>query len=263
MKIGIVIPLKSKSVSKNWAITSSNLEATVKSVSAQICKNYEAVVVGHDEPDFMHSIKKAGSCGFQYLEELEPPCIGEVEYQNQIRYEKDRCSKILKGIIHLKSNHPDITHWFALDADDLLHDEFVSELQKYEQEKAIVLNYGYVLFKNTGIVNIEDEFSAYCGSSAVLSDCLFQLPTRVLEDNYKEIPYGAISHVSMVEVLKKQGLKVVVPTRRLVMYVRDNGENISNDAYYATPIKRLKKFIKMFIKAKNIDSKTKAHFGLR
>ena len=50
----------------------------------------------------------------------------------------------------ISSQNADITHWFALDADDLLHDEFIEELQKYEEKPAIILNHGYVLFKNRG-----------------------------------------------------------------------------------------------------------------
>ncbi len=52
MKIGIVIPLKSKSVSKNWDVTSSNLLRTVKSIEMQACPDFRSVVVGHDIPDF-------------------------------------------------------------------------------------------------------------------------------------------------------------------------------------------------------------------
>ena len=262
MKIGIVIPLKSKSIAKNWAVTTDNLKATINSVIAQTKDDYQAVVVGHDKPEFINTIKRTDKCEFQYLKEIEPPRIGRIEAENQISYEKDRCSKILKGVIYLKSKYPDITHWFALDADDLLHDEFIEELQKYEEKPAIILNHGYVLFKSTGIVNVEDEFSAYCGSSAVLADSLFELPSRVFEDSFKKIPFGAISHVTMKEALAKQGGEIVVPNQRLVMYVRDNGENISNDAYYDTLIKRLKKGIKMLLKARNLDSETKAHFGL-
>ncbi len=52
MKIGIVIPFKSKEVAKDWKIACKNLNATVDSVLNQNSRNYKAVVVGHDQPDF-------------------------------------------------------------------------------------------------------------------------------------------------------------------------------------------------------------------
>ena len=46
------------------------------------------------------------------------------------------------------------------------------------------------------------------------------------------------------------------------MYVRDNGENISNAAYCNTAYKKLKKAIKMLIKAKRVDPEERKSFGI-
>lgn len=263
MKIGIVIPFKSKEVSKNWDVTCRNLKATVDSVLAQTSGDYTAVVVGHDCPDFFKSEHyKNSKCNFLHYEDFSPPKIGPDEMQNQLKYEFDRCTKILRGIMQIKENDPSVTHWFSLDADDLIHDNFVSILSSYERAGAIILDKGYFLFKSTGIINKEDEFSAYCGSSSVISDRYFDLPGTIDEKSYRRTPFGNISHVHMKQRMLEDGVKVLVPDERLIMYVRDNGENISNDAYCNTFYKKFKKCIKMIVKYRFVRKDVKAHFGL-
>jgi hypothetical protein len=164
--------------------------------------------------------------------------------------------------MYLKKKDPDITHWFALDADDLIHDNFISCLSEYGDSDAIILENGYFYFKTTGIINEENEFSAYCGSSSVISDKYFELPEVIEPRSFKSIPFGGISHVHMRQKMLERGASVVVPEERIIMYVRDNGENISNDAYCNTFYKKFKKFIKMLIRFRFFKKDMKAHFGV-
>lgn len=263
MKLGIVIPLKSKCVSKDWSITVENLKMTVDSVLAQTSNNYFSVVVGHDKPDFFAEEKyKNEICSFRNYDDFKPPVPGVDEPENQLKYEFDRCTKILRGIMWLKSEHPDITHWFSLDADDLIRKDFVKVIEEHGQSDVIILEHGFFYFKNTGIVNKEDEFSAYCGSSSVISDHVFDLPTKVDSLSYRTTPFGNISHVHMRKRMIEQKWKVSVPKQRVIMYVRDNGENISNNAYCNTPFKKFKKFVKMFLRYSFIGGLEKKAFGI-
>jgi len=263
VKVGIVIPFKSKKVAKDWDVACENLNATVDSVLNQKSCNYRAVVVGHDQPEFFEDEHYTESnCPFLYYTDFPPPEAGEDEAENQLKYEFDRCSKILRGIMHLKGRFPDISHWFALDADDLIHDEFISCISEYESADAIILENGYFYFKSTGIINKENEFSAYCGSSAIISDKYFYLPEVFGPRSFKTIPFGGISHVHMKQKMLERGANVVVPDERLIMYVRDNGENISNDAYCNAYYKKLKKFIKMLIRFRFLKNDLRAHFGM-
>lgn len=264
MKIGIVIPLKSKAVSKNWNTTCDNLKSTVNSVINQTSDLFECVVAGHDCPDFMDGIEaKKRNIRFIRFDSFPPPNIGNNETENQLKYEFDRCHKILAGITYLKNLHPDITHWFSLDADDLVSNKFVETLQNYENADAIILDHGFFYFKNTGVINKENEFSAYCGSSAVISDSLIKLPEVVDENSHRSIPFGNISHVHMKDSLQRSGHKVLVANERVIMYVRDNGENISNAAYCDTLYKKIKKFIKMILRYRYVSRASKRSFGLR
>lgn len=262
MKIGIVIPLKAKAVSKNWEVTSRNLMATIRSVIGQTSSDYECAIVGHDCPDFMKG-NSFRNCNFLTYQRFPPPVLGEVEWENQLKYEFDRCNKILEGIIFLRKSATDITHWFALDADDLIRKNFVSSLQEYRSADAIILEYGFFYFKNAGILNKENNFSAYCGSSAVVADSLVRIPDEIDGDSFRCIPFGSISHVNMGKTLKSQGYNVKTCTDRIVMYVRDNGENISNAAYCDTPYKKIKKYIKMLLRIRFFSKKMRESFGLR
>lgn len=263
MKIGIVMPLKAKAVSKDWKITSENLHSTVNSVINQTNRSFCAAVIGHDKPDFMDHLKAESNCSFIEYTEFEPPVIDDNEAQNQLKYEFDRCTKILKGIMTLKTENPDITHWFSLDADDLIRNDFVEKLEKYSQADSIILENGYFYFKKNGVLNIEDEFSAYCGSCTILSDKLLKkLPAKIDEKSYRATLFGDVSHVHMRKHITALGHSIAIPNERLIMYVRDNGENISNAAYCNTPIKKFKKFVKMRLRSKNIDKEVKLGFGI-
>ena len=270
MHIGIVIPLKAKIVSKDWDIVCNNLKQTVTSILTQSSTKFSAVVVGHDKPDFLEAVRDGidlnGTCYFLPFDDFPPPVLDQHDTEgNQLKYESDRCNKILKGIMYLsKNSSPAISHWFALDADDLLRNTFVEILQLYEGADAIILDNGYFLFNSTGIVNEENSFSAYCGSSAILADGLMSLPSKVTSiDSYrKAMPYGSISHVRMRDKLTERGLQVIIPKERLIMYVRDNGENISREAYGTRLFQKFKKYIKMLLKLKFNSVKIKKEFGL-
>jgi hypothetical protein len=263
MRIGIVIPLKSKKVAKNWDTTIRNLQSTVDSVLAQTTDNFCAVVVGHECPDFFKDADYQNSkCEFIHYTDFEPPVPGEDEAENQLKYEFDRCTKILRGIMHLRNQHPLITHWFALDADDLIRNDFVDVIEKYDEFDVMILDNGYVYFKNTGIINRENEFSAYCGSSSVVSDKVFNLPDRVDQLSFRATPFGNISHMNMKQRLESDGWAISVPTERIIMYVRDNGENISNDGYCNTPYKKFKKIVKSIVHYSHISRDVRKSFGL-
>jgi len=263
MNLGIVIPLKAKAVSRDWSLTCANLQATLNSVKNQKCEKFSCVVVGHDCPDFLSDgFEGGGAIKFLRFNEFLPPEVGGDESKNQLKYEFDRCSKILKGIMHLNSSYKLVTHYFALDADDLVRCDFIDKLQKYSNFDAVILDKGYFLFKKFGILNEEDEFSAYCGSSAVVSKSIFNVPIEIDANSFRETPFGRISHVNMRRRLMSEGLNVGVMKERVVMYVRDNGENISNAAYCNTLIKKLRKFIKMIISFRFFNKNLKKSFGV-
>jgi len=262
MKIGIVIPLKAKKVSSRWEIVSNSLERTVASVLNQSNKSYRVSVIGHDCPDFLKGLVQDGQEIFCKFDELEPPKVIENdEMNNQLKYEVDRCSKILKGIMHLDNVDEDITHWFALDADDLVHSSFVEYLLDAGDYDGFIIDKGYFYYERWKIFNENDEFSSYCGSSSILSKRLFQLPDEIDEKSHRKIPFGDVSHVNMREHLEAEGLSYHVPIARLVTYVRGHGENIS-DGYLTNVLKVLRRHVAMLVRSKRIDKKEQKRLGV-
>lgn len=262
MKLGIVIPLKSKKVAKNWDVTCANIKATVSSILLQSSQEFSVVIVGHEKPEFLENIlDDVSNLYFQELSELDPPIVTLNKTENQISYEKDRCSKILKGIVFLRKIEK-ISHWFPLDADDLIHKNLVKTLSESKRFDAIIINRGYVYYKLNNILNLENNFSSYCGSSAILSDKLISINLFDSDRDSRNFIFDQISHVHMRQELEKRKLKISVPRKRLVAYCRDNGENISAETRPKNSFYLLKRKFKIYAKKIIFDDAIRKNFGL-
>ena len=119
-----MIPIKSEKVSKSWDTVSNAVIRTVRSIINHNISGYSFVVVGHERPSGLTDELLGLTGHFMTLSEFSPPIHTEDGAEMQLRYEFDRCSKIAKGIKFL-SESAEVTHFFALDADDLLRDDFV------------------------------------------------------------------------------------------------------------------------------------------
>lgn len=244
MKIAIIIPLKAKKVANNWHIVEDSLLHTLSSISHQTDSRYCACVVGHDCPSYLGEKAPGFSqIDFVQFDDLPPPELTDDATKNQEMFEKDRCSKIYKGYEHLLKKHPQTTHVFPLDADDLLHEDFVKLLAEYNESSYIIEN-GYFYYSASNVINRTSSFSSFCGSSAILSR---QLIDSEIENNNRFI-FKHIGHVHMKDYLRSQHISFHVPKKKLVMYVRDNGENISR-LVKGSLLFKLKRNIKKWMRA--------------
>jgi len=244
LKIAIVIPLKAKKVADNWQIVEERLFNTLVSIAKQTNSRYCTCVIGHDCPSyFSDTTGILEHIDFVKFDELDPPELCEDASKNQEKFEKDRCAKIFSGYQYLLQNQPDITHLFPLDADDLLHEDFIKTLIELSMPNYIIEN-GYFYYLSSNLVNKTSSFSTYCGSSAILS-------CQLLEDEIKKsrhFLFKHIGHVYMRTYLHDTGIPFHIPQKKLVMYVRDNGENISRLVRRSVFLK-LKINIKKWIKS--------------
>jgi len=261
MKIGIVIPFIAQGVSKAWQKDCELLEGTVKSVLQQTNKAFKLSVVGHDCPDFLKGKQQGDDDIFVTFSDFAPPENCGDKLKMQFKYELDRCSKILRGVIHQKEVDPDVTHWFAMDADDLIHKDFIDTLLQTPDKDAYLIEKGYFYFKNSNVFNHTDEFFTYCGSSAVVASKFFDLPDTIDETSFKKVPFGVVSHVSYKKYFQDQNMDFHIPQKRLVMYVRESGANIS-DFYINDIYKTVKQKIGMLVRMKFIDANEKAAFAI-
>lgn len=258
MTIGIILPLKSKSVAKNWNTTVSNLNRTLSSIANQTSKNYRCILVCHEMPTLttIESLEVFDQPSFK------PPSITSDKNLNQLAYEEDRCRKISIGIEILKKKYPTITHWFPLDADDLLHKKFIESLSDYKGYRAIIVKKGYIYHENIDIFNQENEFDKHCGSSSIIRDDTILDNNQEEEYTYKNIIFSNVSHVHMFEHCTKNGISASVPAQRLVAYVRGNGENISDENRPQGKLKGIKRIAKVYIKMCRSKNNLKINFSV-
>tara|TARA_Y100000114_G_scaffold157117_1_gene187177 strand:+ start:6442 stop:7242 length:801 start_codon:yes stop_codon:yes gene_type:complete len=250
-KLGIVIPLKSRCVSLNWQIVCDTLERTVNSVRCQDTSSFEFVVVGHDMPDFFQKEKIEDN----FVHFFEYPAPNKAEYSGydlQLKYEFDRCSKIAKGMLHLSTTF-NITHWFALDADDVLCSDFVKNIEDLVKDAdCVILKTGYFYFENLGFFNETVEFDQYCGSSLVISDLQTNIPRKIDDKAYKQTVFGKYSHVHAEKELSAMGLRIAHPKSPIITYVRENTENIS-EFYTSGIIRKAKIYLKAYLRKKRLS----------
>jgi len=259
-KLGILIPLKARKVAQNWQNVESALLRVLTSINNQTSSEFECVVVGHDEPEY--AVRKlCKNAQFVPFKEFEPP--DQQTYSGmelQLKYEFDRCSKIAKGMMFL--NNFGITHWFALDADDLLHSSFVKCIENLKNFDAIVIDKGYFYFENRNVFNKAENFSSVCGSSCVIKSQVTYIPNEINKKAYREMFYGQVPHMNVKEYFKANKLEYHTPEERLVIYMRDHGDNISN-YYFINIIPKIKKWIKLHIKSLVFTEEQYQSFGLK
>jgi hypothetical protein len=172
MEIGIVIPLKAKSVSSNWDEVCRNVTRTVRSVLRQTDTGFQVAVVGHDCPESLANLTWNERPIFIQAG-IETPQVDGLNNADRIRcFERDRCEKIRIGIETLRKQKPSATHWFPLDADDLVHRDFVWEIAQTEWHDAYIFTHGLLYYENIETLNYTRSFDEYCGSSAIVADHL-------------------------------------------------------------------------------------------
>lgn len=242
MKIGIIIPLKAKVIAKDWDIVEQSLLNTLLSVVKQSDDRFHVCVVGHDCPSYLNNkIEKLQNVSFVQFADFPPPILGDNNADNQEKFEIDRTAKIQAGYNFLNDKEHDLTHAFPLDADDLVHYKLVEKLSKFGESNFIIDN-GYIYYAQSKVLNKTKAFSTFCGSSSILT-------TKFINENMESgntFIFKKVGHVHMKDYLSSNNVPFVVPNERLLMYVRDNGENISRlgKLSYFYDIKRnLKKWI--------------------
>lgn len=221
--LGIVIPLKSKVVSKNWLDVTEALQKTLGSIQNQTIEQVMTVVVCHEVPD----IPIRHCQGFQFIsvDQFPPPNVKGLERKpRQLLYEKDRTQKINIGVKALLERG--CTHIFSLDADDLIHRDFTQTIKNNASAQAILLKRGFLNFQQYNVVNYTESFDVFCGSCCVMNASTVYLQ----RDNELYTFFEWYSHPNYEKSLKMIGMEYVVPEEYIVMYMREHGENISADA---------------------------------
>ncbi len=251
-KLGIVIPLKARAVSADWERVCANLANTLASITQQSNVAYQCVVVGHDDPHLpVHFLAT----------DIDVPQVAELQGQAlRLAYEKDRSLKVILGLDYLAKT--DCSHFFALDADDLLHQDFVQHLSQFDLPQSFIIKHGYMHYVDKQMVNPTQEFDVYCGSCAVISKAT--LNACLAKQHYF---YDHIAHCDFQHYFEQQQVPYTIPSQSLMMYVRDNGENISaldNERTHLSKLwYRCKREVLIYIRAVGQYKLIMTEFGIK
>lgn len=255
--LGIVIPPKSKAVSTDWGNVTQSLMRTLRSIDGQDCERFRAVVVGHEKPDgFPDHVAR-----FHRLEIPIPALSEKDDFRKRDQFDRilDKNRKITRGV-QLLSKTPGITHWFYLDADDLLASNFVSTALAVEKAGAII-DSGVTIRIDRGIVYFENELAQVCGSTCVLSNQVMQIGDGLEENAVNSIPWCQYSHSQMDRFFDRERLEFDrLAAGPLVGYVVGHGDNCS-DEFRSGIIPVIRSRIKALMKGKRFDQDLKALFS--
>lgn len=258
MSLVIVIPLKSKKVSKNWEQVEICLQKTIKSIENQKNKNFITIIVGHEKPSFLNS--ESLDKRILFIEyNKQPPNITNDTAANQELYEIDRVGKIFHGFNYAKSIIREFKYFFPLDSDDLISSRFVEYVLNQNENHSIIIKNGHFYYKDLEKVSKSKNFDEYCGSSMVAS--VKSLKKHLLVDSIENFLFKKIGHAMMHEFLVSNNHQIIIPNEMLVMYMRDTGENISKELK-ATLQSKIKKYIKKLLTCKTPSNQLKNEFQI-
>lgn len=262
MKLGIVIPLKSQRVSRDWEAVSRCLEATLRSLNRQSSNDWLAVVVGHEKPEISWN-EVSEKITWVASEDALPPLRegGNFAVHSDFPRILDKNRKTARGMLSLHAQA--ITDWFVLDADDFIHQDFVRTLGSLPHQAGWLLRSGYLWYQDLRRWMPSSNMLNLCGSTAVISAALFEVPTTGRDEDLQKIPWCRMSHSDIEEFLIPH-LAGADPTFPLaaIAYTLSHGDNCS-DEFRTTLKARIKLWIKKRIQTRPIDPEFAEMFGIK
>lgn len=256
--LGVVIPFRAKSSTTNWEQATKLLFQTLQSLLHQSDPDWYCVVVCHDMPDFYSEITD-DRIQFHEVPFLEPKQEKEVGYflSNRSQVE-DKTRKILAGL-QTADKAVDVDYWLQLDADDLLHCDFVKTLRAKRPKVASIVRNGYVFYSDVDRIEKVDYMDSICGSTAVIASEVFEIDhASELEGKNSAIPYIQFYHSEFFTALSQWG-EVDIFEDPMLIYVLNTGINHS-DIHRRGLCAFIKTKLKVWLRAKRIDEQIKNDF---
>lgn len=243
MKLGIVIPLKSKKISRDWSVTTGLLSGTLKSIQAQLCKDFVVAVAGHEIPDGFS--ERFPEVKFLAVD-IPVPNRNSPDFSHKKLIE-DKNLKIAHAMCALKEEG--VSHWYGLDSDDLLANTFVGTvLDNIGTAAGAVLEGGYFLYHDISRAIKTDAMTQYCGSTSIIADEFVVVPDEPCLENINSIPWSRYPHMIIHEFFNNEIQKPFSVIKEPILgYVLASGDNISDrwrDSWWKATKAKLKPFIK-------------------
>ena len=216
-RLGIVIPLKPRAAARCWPEVEKRLRATVASLRRQSSADWEAVIAGHERPEL-------GECPLPNLSfitiDQPPPTPGPGGRITYMAATHDKCAKLAFGMRCLAANRA-ITHWLHLDADDLLHQHFVTTVSRMVPFDIAMVRSGYASYPSVQRSMCVDRIDRFCGSTVLTSDRWWIDPAAPGGRRY-----GGYDHRNMDASAALRDVPVHDYPGRGVAYVLGYGDNL-------------------------------------
>lgn len=258
MTLGIVIPLKSKQISRDWKLTSQALQQCLNSILNQSTNDYIVVVCGHEMPDFMaqSQYEKITFTRSSFM----PPDRSHPEFSHQDLV-KDKNIKI--GLATKSLQNENINYWYQLDSDDVLHKDFVKIVLNSVVHKAgALIEGGYMLYTNQQRAIATQEMTQYCGSTSVIASQYMNIPDEINNDTISQIPWARYPHMAMRQFFENELSKpYAIINDNVLGYLLATGDNIS-DKWRDSPIKIFKAMMKPYLKGQRLSLVIKQSFSI-
>jgi hypothetical protein len=216
-RLGIITALKSRTTARCWPEVEERLRATVASLRHQSSAEWQGVIVGHDRPDFGQSLPP----NLAYIAiDRPPPTPGPGGRYTRASQRQDKSAKRALGM-RLMTNRHAITHWFWLDADDLLHRHFVATVARMMPFDLAVVRKGYAYYPSRRRSLRLDRLDRFCGSTVLTSDRWWIDPSEP-----EGRGYGGVNHRLVDAYAALRGVPVHDYPGRGVAYVLGHGDNL-------------------------------------
>lgn len=232
-KIFFLIPVKAKRNCKNWEAVVTALQRTIDSISGQSDQRYEIWVASDDVSILQDTL----SYQVNFIStHFDPPD----HRSNPLCADKHKRHFALAA--HLRAKYKPPLFLFFLDADDLLHRDFVKiVLPLLSDGNSVIISHGWSVDVSTGRVRWIENFPKSCGSSVAGVFEESELPLHVPDDWYFEDFKNRLGGRDQLfldkYLLAREGagsfsahsqyLELQAP---LVCYLRNYSESISRDS---------------------------------
>ena len=216
-RLGIVIALKSRSTARCWPEVENRLRATVASLRHQSSADWEAVIVGNESPDL--GARPLPNLSFLSIDQ-PPPTPGADGRISLPAQRHDLRSKRAVGMRAL-AERGRVSHWFQLDADDLVHENFVATVSRMSPFDIALVRNGYAYYPSLHRSRCLDRIDRFCGSTVLTSDRFWIDPSA--PDGRR---YGNIAHTRVDDYAVLRGVPVHDYPGRGVAYVLGHGDNL-------------------------------------
>ncbi|MCC7174753.1 MAG: hypothetical protein IT159_06115 [Bryobacterales bacterium] len=242
--LAFVVPLKSAAASNSWDRVTRLVRRTLRSVCAQTCPDFRAVVACHDIPDIGFEDERV-----EYLRVDFPPPgpdLGE-----RIR---DCASKTLTGLHRALALRP--AHVMLLDADDCVSNRLAAHAARHPDANGWYINRGYFWREGLESVHVERRrFHQWCGSSHIYRRDLLELPPLPARDWFYR-------HSQAVRHMRERGTPLSPLPFPGAVYLISHGDNMNDYAGILWPRNPVKRLLRRVLYHRSLTPGMRAEFGL-